>query len=414
MAITYGFYDSLNGDRKYNATQMSSIFDGIIEDGVYMQIGNRFNVAASDGMSVSVDTGRAWFNHTWTLNDAKIILPIDKQGAPLHRIDSVVLEVNHALDYRRNEIKIVKGYAEANPAAPKLTRSLEVNQYRLADIYVRNTDETTAISNSDITNKVGTSECPYVTAPLKTINADQLLQQWNAQWNEELANQNKKFNSKYDELSSYISGSQTQFNNWFANIQYVLSGDAAGKLQTEIDKLNFSSQVMLDKNKWTAVDNKFSQSVSLAGVTTATNLEVWANVVSSMDAAAQKAYLKAYAIVSSGYAVPDTDTITFYVYKKPATTITIKIKGGISSGAGSNVPGAGSNMVATESTDGLMSAADKAKLDRIDPSAIATNTENIKKNADEIAKLKSATAEYRLMKNPETEHMALAHYTKEA
>lgn len=53
---------------------------------------------------------------------------------------------------------------------------------------------------------------------------------------------------------------------------------------------------------------------------------------------------------------------------------------GISSAAGSNV-------VATESTDGLMSAADKTKLDGID---------------------------YRLMINPETGHMALAHYTKEA
>ena len=160
-----------------------------------------------------------------------------------------------------------------------------------------------------------------------------MLQQWNAQWNEELANQNKQFNSKYDELSSYISGSQTQFNNWFENIEYVLSGDAAGKLQTQIDKLNLSSQVMLDKNKWTATDNKFSQAVSLAGVTTATNLEVWANITSSMDAVAQKAYLKAYAIVSSGYAVPGTDTITFYVNKKPATTITIKIKGGSKGGS---------------------------------------------------------------------------------
>ena len=70
--------------------------------------------------------------------------------------------------------------------------------------------------------------------------------------------------------------------------------------------------------------------------------------------------------------------------------------------------------IATSSTDGLMSAADKTKLDGINPSAIATNTENIKKNADEIAKLNSATAEYRLMINPETGHMALAHYTKEA
>lgn len=71
---------------------------------------------------------------------------------------------------------------------------------------------------------------------------------------------------------------------------------------------------------------------------------------------------------------------------------------------------------ATSSADGLMSAADKTKLDGINPSAIATNAENIKKNADEIAKLSSYAmeTEYRLMINHETGHMALAHYTKEA
>lgn len=35
MAFTFGFYNSLNGDRKYNAEQVSSIFDGLISDGVY-------------------------------------------------------------------------------------------------------------------------------------------------------------------------------------------------------------------------------------------------------------------------------------------------------------------------------------------------------------------------------------------
>ena len=44
MAVTYGFYDSTGGDRKYNALQMGSIFDGIIQDGVYANIGNAFQV----------------------------------------------------------------------------------------------------------------------------------------------------------------------------------------------------------------------------------------------------------------------------------------------------------------------------------------------------------------------------------
>ena len=39
MTVSYGFYNSLNGDRKYNARHMSMIFDGIIRDGVFMSIG---------------------------------------------------------------------------------------------------------------------------------------------------------------------------------------------------------------------------------------------------------------------------------------------------------------------------------------------------------------------------------------
>lgn len=70
MSVSYGFYNSMNGDRKYDATQMSSIFDGIINDGIYETIGDRFVVRTSGGMNVVVGTGRAWFNHTWTLNDS--------------------------------------------------------------------------------------------------------------------------------------------------------------------------------------------------------------------------------------------------------------------------------------------------------------------------------------------------------
>ena len=40
MALTYGFYNSLNGDRKYNAMDISRLFDGLIKDGVFMSIGS--------------------------------------------------------------------------------------------------------------------------------------------------------------------------------------------------------------------------------------------------------------------------------------------------------------------------------------------------------------------------------------
>ena len=78
MALTYGFYSSLNGDRKYNAEQMSTIFNGIIRDGVFDSINGYLFVKATDPVSASVNisAGRAWFNGTWTRNDAIAVLTL--------------------------------------------------------------------------------------------------------------------------------------------------------------------------------------------------------------------------------------------------------------------------------------------------------------------------------------------------
>lgn len=94
MSVTYGFYNSLNGDRKYNAEQVSSLFDGLIIDGVFASVGTAFAVKATTGITVNVGIGKAWFNHTWTLNDS--ILPLEAPEAEvlLDRIDAVVLEVD--------------------------------------------------------------------------------------------------------------------------------------------------------------------------------------------------------------------------------------------------------------------------------------------------------------------------------
>ena len=57
MALTYGFYNSINHDRRYNATQMSQLFDGIINDGVFANIGTAMVVTAGTGLTVTVGLG---------------------------------------------------------------------------------------------------------------------------------------------------------------------------------------------------------------------------------------------------------------------------------------------------------------------------------------------------------------------
>ena len=66
MSVTFGFYNSKEGDRRYDAIQMSSIFDGIIQDGILQHVGTAMVVKESEAMIINVGVGRAWFNHTWT------------------------------------------------------------------------------------------------------------------------------------------------------------------------------------------------------------------------------------------------------------------------------------------------------------------------------------------------------------
>lgn len=199
MSVTYGFYNSIDDDRMYDANQMSSIFDGIINDGVFMNIGAAMHVtAAGDNMVVYVDTGRAWFNHTWTLNDAILPLTVPEAELVLNRIDAVILEVNSNDAVRANEIKILKGVPATEPVRPTLEDSEHVHQHALAYIYVAS--EVTVITQSDITNCIGTSECPFIDAILETIDGDMLLAQWNDQFERWFASIK---NAAEDELNIY-------------------------------------------------------------------------------------------------------------------------------------------------------------------------------------------------------------------
>lgn len=252
MAVTYGFYNALNHDRLYDAIQMSSIFDGIIRDGIFSTIGDTMIVTApEDGMYVNVGSGRAWFNHTWTLNDTAYPIEAEQAEVVLDRIDAVILEVNSSAEVRANSIKFLKGTPSSNPVKPTLTHNAEVNQYALA--YVRIKAGQTTIFQSDIENAVGTDETPFITGVLQQVSIETLLKQWEAEFNTYFTNfQNTsttEFNNwlatKVSEYTAWFAQMQTdmdsnfnEFDAWFQRMKDQLSQDAAGHLQAQIDALS--------------------------------------------------------------------------------------------------------------------------------------------------------------------------------
>ena len=229
MSVTFGFYNSKEGDRRYDAIQMSSIFDGIIQDGILQHVGTAMVVKESEAMIINVGVGRAWFNHTWTLNDALLPLVVPQSEILLNRYDAVVLEVDSREAVRANDIKIIKGTPASNPTKPTMVKTNDRWQYPLAYIYVG--AGVTSIRQANITNCVGTSECPFVTAPLDKVEIDDLIAQWQDQWKEfyekqttDMEETNKFWKEQWstwflaqtEEIQSAYLAWEAQWNLWYS------------------------------------------------------------------------------------------------------------------------------------------------------------------------------------------------------
>lgn len=184
MALEYGFYNSKSGDRRYDAEDISSIFDGIVEDGVYASIGDKFAVTPSSGMVVNIGTGRAWFEHTWSFNPAKQPITIPDADVANNRIDAIMLVVDKRSDIRKNYFMVKSGTPAVTPAKPTVANTTYVFQHIIA--YVTVGAGVTSITADNIENTVGTDICPFVTAPLQTISISTLLSRFEAQVNNKL------------------------------------------------------------------------------------------------------------------------------------------------------------------------------------------------------------------------------------
>lgn len=202
--FSYGFYNSLNHDRKYDAKDFSTLIDCLITDGVFQNVGGFFSTIPGTGMQVIVRPGLAWFDHTWNNNDASMPLNLASPDVTQARFDAVILEINES--DRTNTIRVLTGMPDVVPTKPILTNTESVHQHVLA--YVRVPGGATSIVASDIEIMVGQSACPFVTTILQTTNIDVLFAKW-----------------------------EEEFNTWFNRLNLQLEGDVATNLQLQINKL---------------------------------------------------------------------------------------------------------------------------------------------------------------------------------
>lgn len=217
--ITFGFYDSLNGDRALDSRTFSTPFSHIIEEGVFSNYGKQYRVTSNGTMGVTVGPGASWCNMTWTRSDDDVMLALSAADATYTRIDRIVLRHDNRPAVRSNGFVVIKGAPGSVPVAPALENSDVVKDLLIAEIKV--TSGMTEVGQSSIINKVGTATTPYVTAPLAKVDASPII----------------------ETLSE-------QFQSWFETVQNTLDGDVAANLAqgvADLKKRDSELQLAIDK-----------------------------------------------------------------------------------------------------------------------------------------------------------------------
>lgn len=269
MSLTYGFYNALDHDRLYNARQMSQIFDGLVNDGIYMAIGEAMMVKARDYMNLQIGTGRAWFNHTWTYNDSRYLITLDSADSVVSRIDAICLRIDTRVTHRQNSFEVIKGTPSTNPSKPNIaTGDNEVFRYPLAYVTVR--AGATAINQGNIENMVGTSATPFVTGIVKTLSIDDIVDAWRYQWQAWLQARYAEVNSYIAQETSEIEAEHTAFTNFVSGQRSGITSEhstltnfiASERTAMSNEHLNYTSFISGEEAEMTAEHADFTSFIS--------------------------------------------------------------------------------------------------------------------------------------------------------
>ncbi|HCG4535570.1 TPA: hypothetical protein NJY08_004415 [Salmonella enterica subsp. enterica serovar Typhi str. AG3] len=227
MTITSGIFNSVNGDRKYNAQWFAEYFASFIGNGVFPNPSTNLQVVEGTNMQTIVRPGKGWINGYYVNNDSNHVLQHDVADGVLKRIDRIVMRLNYLT--RQIEIVVKKGIFASTPVAPILQRDTDAYELVLADVLIGN--GATVITQANITDqRLNTALCGIVHGVVNQVDTTSIFNQYQS-WFEQTKSKNEL------EIDQWQMLQEQEFNQWFASIRDILDGDVAANLANRISTL---------------------------------------------------------------------------------------------------------------------------------------------------------------------------------
>lgn len=226
MAIQSGFFNSVNGDRRYDAKWFAQYFASFIANGVFPNPSTGLQVVEGNNMATVVKAGKGWINGYFIVNDSDYVLQHDNADGVLKRIDRVVMRLNNLT--RQIEIAVKKGNFTSSPVAPSLQRDGDYYELALADVLINN--GSTQVTQASITdNRLNKGLCGIVHGVVNQVDTTTVFNQYQ-DWYEQMTGQ------KLNEYNAWFAQHQQDFEDWFVSIQNILDGNVAGNLLLLIEQ----------------------------------------------------------------------------------------------------------------------------------------------------------------------------------
>ena len=171
------FFNSVGGDRKYDAADWAAYFASLIGNGVFGSPADCLKVLPGENTSLVIPQGAAWINGYYYVNTASLPLELATPDGILNRIDRVV--VRWSLTDRSITVKIKTGAPGSTPSAPALQRDASVYELALADVYVA--AGAASIQESNITDLRGNATlCGTVSSIISEAHTHEVATQTKA------------------------------------------------------------------------------------------------------------------------------------------------------------------------------------------------------------------------------------------
>lgn len=222
MAITFGFFNSVSDDRLYNAETFNNYFEGLIsQNGVFENVDNSLAVAAgSDGLTVTVETGKAIVNSHWVKLSAVETLTLATAHNLFNRYDMVTLRWNNAT--RDITLQAVTGTPASTPVRPTPTITDSITEIVLA--YVLVPANATSLTTGNIYDqRANTAICGYITGLVEQVDIADLFEQYES-----------RFEALESQLEAWQQTQKDTFDAWYYQLTQNLTVGAYIQKYTKV------------------------------------------------------------------------------------------------------------------------------------------------------------------------------------